>query len=593
MKKYTILILSTLLLLLPNAFAQNATETIETKKIKNEITSELQEEAIEFLRATATDINSLRTLENRISFSAEMAGLMWFNDEAEARQMFQDVIGNFRQLLAQYDSQLNALGIEPKEDEFSLFGPSSKNKVTRKLLKALAVRQQITMNLAEHDPRLALEFFTETGLAISNPKFREMIAARDKYFESKLLNEIAGRDIEIALKYGRKNLKKGVNYQTVELLKKIYEEDAEKGVEFGKDVISTIKSAGLDDNEDSKLYVYDSLLDLGTESLEESENGKKKPALFDKDAMREIAEILAQEILKREPSEAAEVTTYLSNVEKYAPARAVQIRAKFPTDGDKLDSKAEAAIDKEVAKIIGGAPPKQGVITGSNPEPLEESPEVKVMKDVASLGNKELSDEARQEIIGKARGIIAGLEDREKKLAALSALALQVAQLGDKELASEVLEEAKRLIVLQPVNYRDYMEIWMVISAYSKIDAEQAFPLLENTIYKLNNLMEAFVEVGKFIDVTGDIVEDGEVQLGSFGGGMTREILNGLSSSDTVVRNLSVADFERMKGISNRFNRSEVRVLAKMLVLRSVLGSLKEEDAIDETGAPIVSEPPY
>lgn len=585
MKKHIILSLFVFLLFVQITFAQNATETVEAKQLTNGITLELQEEAIEFLRATATDVNSLRTLENRISFSAEMAGLMWFTDEAEARQMFQDVIGNFRQLLAQYDSQLNALGITPEEDDFTLLGPSSNHKVTRKLLKALVVRQQITMNLAEHDPRLALEFFTETGLAISNPKFRKMIAERDKYFESKLLNEIAGRDIEIALKYGRENLKKGVNYQTVELLKKLYEENAEKGVEFGEDVVSAIKSVGLDDNEDSKLYVYDSLLDLGTESIEQSENGKKKSALFSQNAMRDIAEILAQEILKRDPSEAAEVTTYVSNVEKYAPARAVQIRAKFPTEESKLDTKSDAAIEKEIAKITGDSPPK----TGSNAELEEESVEEKLLKDVASLGNKELSDEARQEIIGKARGIIAGLEDREKKLAALSALALQVAQLGDKELASEILEEARRLIVFQPVNYRDYMEIWMVISAYSKVNPERAFPLLENTIYKLNNLMEAFVEVGKFIDVTGDIVEDGEVQLGSFGGGMTRQILSGLSSSDTVVRNLSVADFERMKGISNRFNRPEVRVLAKMLVLRSVLGSLKEKDAKSE--AEIVSEP--
>ena len=112
---------------------------------------------------------------------------------------------------------------------------------------------------------------------------------------------------------------------------------------------------------------------------------------------------------------------------------------------------------------------------------------------------------------------------------------MQVAQLGDKKLASEVLEEAGSLINLQPVNYRDYMEIWMLITAYSSIDAEKSFPLLENTIYRLNDTLAAFVKVGEFIDVEGDIVEDGEVQLGSFGGGMTRELLRGLGASDTVV----------------------------------------------------------
>jgi hypothetical protein len=117
----------------------------------------------------------------------------------------------------------------------------------------------------------------------------------------------------------------------------------------------------------------------------------------------------------------------------------------------------------------------------------------------------------------------------------------------------------------------------MLITAYSNVDAEKSFPLLENTIYRLNDTLAAFVKVGEFIDVNGEIIEDGEVQLGSFGGGMTRQILSGLGASDSVVRNLAVADFDRMKRITNRFERPEVRVLAKMLVLRAVLGSLKEE----------------
>ena len=77
----------------------------------------LRKEAVVFLRETMSDINTMRSLENRISFTAELAGLMWFHDEREARAMYSAVIADFRQLLQQYDAQVNALGVGGGEVE--------------------------------------------------------------------------------------------------------------------------------------------------------------------------------------------------------------------------------------------------------------------------------------------------------------------------------------------------------------------------------------------------------------------------------------------------------------------------------------------
>ena len=410
MKKNIILSLIFLIAFAQIALSQNidlAQKSLDAQK-QNEISPELQKKAIEFLRETSVDVNNLRTLENRISFSAELAGLMWFNDEEEAREMFQNVIGNFRQLLAQYDAQLNALGIEPTEEDFMPFGSSSRSKITKKFVKAMSVRQQITMSLAEHDPKLALDFFIETAQAISNPKFRKQIEQQDKYFESRLLNEIAEQDIDLALKYGRKNLSKGINYQTIELLKKIYEKDAEKGVSFGEDIVSTIKLSGLDENEDSGFYIYDSLMDFGESSLKETKNGKDKPAVFSMQSMRDIAEALAREILKRDSDSGMEVDAYISNIEKYAPARAAQIRTKFAIKSGGKSKISSATKEDELIST-----PASNIDTGNGQE--TESIEEKLMKDVAGLGNKELSKEAREEVIGKARRIIAGIERPREK----------------------------------------------------------------------------------------------------------------------------------------------------------------------------------
>ncbi|MCW5960024.1 MAG: hypothetical protein KIS76_07660 [Pyrinomonadaceae bacterium] len=523
------------------------------------ISKELKAEAVDFLRATAAEVNNMRTLENRISFSAEMAGLMWFTNERDARAMYQTVINDFRQLLAQHDAALNAFTADSDKPSQRVSRGSAQAKTVRKFMKALSVRQQITSSLAEHDPQLAFEFFTETAQAISNPEMRERTAQSDSYFESRLLQQVAEKDVDTALKYGRKNLEKGINYETLSLLRKIYDKDADKGIGFGEDIISKLIS---DSSKSQEFYVLSSLIDFGEETIEISrlrQAGDARRPVFSEQNLREIAEILAQRVLNSDDD--SDRSQYLSVIEKYAPSRAVQIRSKFGI--------------KKSAAPAGGLTTKAGTGVGI-PEPKEmpeESVEERLAGSLEELGNKELSGEERQKVIEQSRKIIVSIDDPNQKIMALSGLAVQVAQLGDKQLAIEILEDARGLINPQPVNYLDYMESWILITGYSQIDAPQAFPMLESTIYRLNDTISAFVKVGEFIDVEGDMVEDGEIQLGSFGGGFTRELLGMIGVASPTVKNLAVADFKRTKDLTNRFDRQEVRILAKMLVLRAILGN--------------------
>ncbi len=525
---------------------------------KNEISPDLKKEAVEFLRNTAVDVNNMRTLENRISFSAEMAGLMWFSDEREARSMYQNVINNFRQLLAQYDAELNAMGIGLDETRAAMYSNAAKSRVARKFSKALGVRQQITMSLAEHDPQIAFEFLIETAQAISNPEMKTQTEQSDAYFETRLLGEIAGQDVETALKYARKNLDKGLNYETLGLLKKIYDKDADKGIAFGEDILRKVKSGSL---KTENFYLLSSMLNLGEET--NNKKDKKKRPVFSDQSMREIAEAFAQEILKRE--EGAEYEGFVPQIEKYAPARAAQIRTKFGLKKKPL--KNAAMVEKD--ELPTGIPDEN------------ESGEKQLTENLDKLGKKELSDEDKQKVIEQSRKIINSFEDRDRKIMALSGLALQIFQMGDKKLASEILDETRGLISFQPINYRDYIETWLLIGGYAQVDAEKAFPLLENTIYRLNDTISAFIKVGEFIDVEGEMVEEGEVQLGSFGGGMTRGLMSELGEATGTLRSLAIADFKKTRDLTNRFDRQEVRILAKMLVLRAILGKAEEKPTVD------------
>jgi hypothetical protein len=53
---------------------------------------------------------------------------------------------------------------------------------------------------------------------------------------------------------------------------------------------------------------------------------------------------------------------------------------------------------------------------------------------------------------------------------------------------------------------------------------------------------------------------------------MVRGLTGELGMADSTIQLLAKADFTKTKNLTNRFDRPEVRVLAKMMVIRAILG---------------------
>lgn len=554
--------LSLILLIL---FAQITFSQTVGKSEKDEISPELKKEAVTFLRETAADVNALRTLENRISFQSELANLMWFNDEKEARAMFRAIINDFSQLLSQYNAQAMTAESAVGTNEESLFADTGKNNMARKFGKALNVRQQIATSLAENDAQLAFDFLTDTAQTVTAPAFRKQTEATDAYFQTRLLNQIVTQNVDTALKYGRKTLEKKFTHEHINLLQKIYQKDADKGASFGEDVLAKIKLDGL------KAGYYEGLgelMNLSISNLEQTKGNNKTP-IFSEQSKREIAELLAQELLRVEISEGSEVVQYLSQIEKYAPARAAQIRQKYAA---KMQSGTGSGIG---SGRLSGSTRMSGTMSSNSTENAEQAQQKQTMESLQNIGAKQLSKEERQKVVGQARKIIIGIKEPTAKLFALSALAAQTVRV-DKELAVEIMDDARKSVNLQPKNYQEFMQIWLLAGGYAQVDADKSFPILEDAVFRINDTLSAFLKVAEFMDTNGEIIEDDEVQIGSFGGGMTRQLLSGLGATDKTIVSLAKADFNRTKALTNKFDRPEARILAKMLVLRGILGNKKE-----------------
>jgi hypothetical protein len=573
-----------LLTFFQTAFAQ------QTEPAKpNAVSDELRKEAVVFLRETGAEVGTLRSLENRISFASEMAGLMWFYDEKEAGAMYNAVITDFKQLLADYDVRMTAMNLTPKESEYraNLFGGNSddKTQLTQKFFKAVGVRQQIAMSLAEHNPDLAFNFYYDTLSLISNPELRKMVEQRDASFESQLIRQIAAKDPAKAVEFGRRSIAKGIGWTHVDLLRQIYEKDAAKGAEFAAEIVSKFKS---DKVSASNIYNVSAFLETGAANSESVKKQSGKKPMFTEQNLRDLAEILAQNILDKK--DAAEISpSYFVLIEKYAPNRMVQISAKFPNlvKPKPLTASVVPITPGRVATVKPAARVEVETIMTSDDENEDKTrkEQEETMKNVMKLSSKELPKEEREKIIAQARKIIGGMGNKSEKIMALSMLASQVAAAGDKELASEVMKDAQTLVNPEPKNFRDYLEMWFLVSAFANADPEKAFPILEDAIPRLNETLSAFIKVGEFIDVSGEMIDDGEVQVGAFGGSMMSGLTRELGVANLTVRQLAIADFTKTKNLTNKFDRTEVRILAKMLVLRAVLGDeaknpLKPEDVL-------------
>jgi hypothetical protein len=554
------------------ALSLTAFSQIEPKPTpKSDETEKLEANALELLKETSADVNNLRSLPNRIGFSAELASLMWFHDESKAKAMYGGVVSDFRELLARYTADLNAFSETATPGESN--DPTDRMLVEKRMQTAIMVGQQITNSIAEHDPELALNFYFDSIAAISNPEFRERIEGQSSYFEAQLLGKVLEKNPAKAVPFAKRSLaRSGFGSQHIDLLRNLYAKDPDAAAAFGEAVIDTLKTKR---PEPHSFWAVSSLIGLGSETIRSSkEPGGKRP-VFTESQLRDLSDMFGEILLSASGEHGPEFEGFVVQIEPYAPGRARQIRAKFglkkaPTQSTTVTSVARDDMDEDEAPDVSKSPEVTKIAEMQATEKTKK--EDQMTEDIKKLGNKELPAEERDRIVAQARKIIAATPGRENKISALCFLASQVRLAGDKELAASILKDAASFVNPQPKNYQDFLLTWVLATGYASADPDAAFPLLEDTISRVNETIEAFVKVGEFIDISGEIIDDGEVQVGALGAAAVRSFTGELAAADITLQMLARADFAKTRGLTNKFDRPEVRVLAKMLVIRSLLG---------------------
>lgn len=542
-----------------------------------------EKQALEFLRETQVEVNGLRLVENRISFASDLASLLWYRDEREARVLYAGVVDDFRQLVSQIDSQINLLGPKPAEGETieldSMVEPSERQRLARKFNVIAGVRQAIASNIADHDPELALTFFYDTLGSVSNPDFRKVMAQSDPSLEQRLIDRLAANDPARAAQLARKTLEKGFNAQQVELLRKLYARDADRGADLASSYLAKVKS---ERPEALDLAAVSSLLRYGTQTLDQSRTISGSRAIFSDSDLRDLAETLAQAVLSRGNDTGMPLTNYARDVERFQPARAAQIRSRAQS---RTATTRPTAPPPSVYRGPVNASATGASFTSTSPSvnaetiarQQREAAEKRMMDDIMKLANPRLPADQRERLTAQARKTIMSMPGRDKKVTGLGTLAAQIARSGDKELAAEIMRDAATFVNPQPKNYQDFLLSWMLAAGYSSIEPERSFVILDELVGRCNEVLTSAIRIAEFMDTNEEMVVDGELQIGGFASGpgssMVKNLAASLSGFDSVMQILANTDFQRTRDLTNRFERPEARVLVKMMILRSILGN--------------------
>ncbi len=569
----------TLLVAAPALAQEVSTPPPETARA-GDAQQELKLKALVLLEDVIKDSELFRHAENRLRVRAAAANVLWDHDQARARILFKEVTAGLADLLNNQEA-----GDEPEQSRM-LQGPRQ-------------LRRELLQMMAQRDPRLARELLRTTRSQETGGHSRRGDVLADRPLELNLATQLAESDPGQALEIAEESLAGGLSYELPGVLSALQEKDPAAAARLASQMVTRLRTEKIGESDVAKSVAV-SLLRLATQTADDTTAQKSAQPLLDQQTMHELIEKLAAEAL-RPNSTSPELLGVLSElmpaVEKYAPARAAQVRRKMEQSGGTVEepqvipaaavdyNSYQAVMEKgDVDEILAAA--------GSAPEGLREALYQQAAAKLMEQGNAararqvinehlqnpvqrkqalaELDEAAayaaaRQGNLEQARKLVATLRTSEERVLALVQLAEGASAKGDRGFALALLDEAREMSSARAKNVKQLLAQLAVARAYGPLDASRSLAILEPAVDQLNELLAAGVVLGGFF--AEELVQDDEIMMEPLTA-VSNELFNSYMGDFSA---LARADFERTRELADRFQRPEIRTIARLLVAQSVL----------------------
>jgi hypothetical protein len=197
-----------------------------------------------------------------------------------------------------------------------------------------------------------------------------------------------------------------------------------------------------------------------------------------------------------------------------------------------------------------------------------------------------IAESLEKEDFVQAKVLIAQTRSTGDRTRQLIQLAEVMTKKNDKKGALGVLDEAQSLLPGKARNSGELENQLKLADAYSEVDPNHGFALVTAAIDHINELIAASAVVANFSGMPSKLEND-EFEIDSY---TPASYGFSMLSKDTI-RRLAVVDFERTKGILERFQRPEIRIAALLKLSDGILGT-PDEDCTCKTRAKTFGKKP-
>ena len=280
----------------------------------------------------------------------------------------------------------------------------------------------------------------------------------------------------------------------------------------------------------------------------------------------------------------------LPQIDKHVPARASSVRQKLTqmgVDSQRLNQPAFSQISELIQKGT-----SESLLAAATSAPnnmragLYQQAALKALDEgnverARQIANQNLSGTQRSSVLQMAeitvlaqksgdeaiegvRQAIAGLATDEERVRLLLQLA-GATQAGNPKLATQILEEAQKIVSVRATGYQQFDNQLQVARAFAPVDAARSFEVLEPGIQQLNELLAAAALLSGF---EVNVFREGELPIQG-GSRLTTTV----SQYAEALAGLAKVDFERAQATADRFQLVEARLLAKLTIARGLLGA--------------------
>lgn len=570
-----------------------------------------EKKALGLLEQLVGEAAGLKLSENRIYVQISAGDLLWNSDEARARALFGEAGSGIAEMMRRIDPNDRRSG--------------NANRT------ALELRQQLVITVARHNGELAYQLLqTMPAPATNGPGIRQQDSQTN--LEQSLVAAIAANDPKTALKNAQAWLDKGEYPSSLpKVLSQLQTKDADIATKLSEQLVKKLQPEELLAKPDATRLTM-TLLQPGPRPEKKSGDSAQAVAantdqFLAESAFRDVMAAAITAALKATPAPQnaagrggqpglrgrpnnrgaasvappSEADIAQSNarmllmglqslqpqIDQYLPERSLAVRQKITELG--MGNDPRGSFGQMATLMQQGTSDSLMTAAATAPQSIQNRLYQQAAIKAVDEGKPDRAREiATQHLEGTARdNLLRTVELRQatssaspnkmdeirRTLASAQSddervlLYLQFAntlQADSPKLALQLLDEARGLVSRRATNYGQFEAQLNVARAFATLDPSRSFETMEPGINQINELLSAAAILSGF---EVNLFKEGELPLQT-GGSLTGMVMR----YGKELASLARIDFEKAQMMTDKFLLPEPRILAKLTMVRGVLG---------------------